>query len=54
VVRADLVAAIGRKGDAMGQEQDFAHDQASPRAMNGPTRLATGSGSFCHRRMRAW
>ena len=47
VPRADLVAAIGRERDAMGEEQDVVH-QPSPRAIGGPSRLATQSGRRCH------
>ena len=43
VVRTDLVAAIGRERDPVGEEQDFAHP--NPRAIIGPMRLASGSGS---------
>ncbi len=42
----DLVTTIRRKWNAMGKEQNLAH--ARPRAMNGPMRLATASGNFCH------
>jgi hypothetical protein len=45
VPRADLVAAIGRVRDAVGEEEDVAH-QPSPRAIGGPSRFASGSGSF--------
>ena len=51
VAGADLVAAIGRKGHAMAEEQDVAA-HPRPRAISGPTRLATGSGSFFHRSIR--
>ena len=48
VVRADLVAAIGRKGHAVPEEQCLAH-QPSPREIQGPSRLATCSGSRFHK-----
>ncbi len=44
MVRADLVAAIRRKRDAVADEQDFAH-QPRPLAIHGPSRLASGKGS---------
>ncbi len=44
---ADLVAAIGRERHAVGEKQQFAH-QPSPRAIGGPRRLASHSGSRCH------
>ena len=47
VVRTDPVTAIRWKRHAVGKEQDVAH-HASPRAIHGPTVLATGSGSFFH------
>ena len=51
VAGADLVAAIGRKGNAVAQEQNVAvHPR--PRAISGPIRLATGSGNVFHRSMR--
>ena len=43
---ADLVAAIGRIGNAVGEEEHLRH-HPSPRAMTGPIRLAAQSGSFC-------
>ena len=46
VPRADLVAPVGRIGDAVGEEEDLRH-QPSPRAISGPSRLASQSGSFC-------
>ena len=48
---ANLVAAIGRKGNAMAQEQNVAA-HPRPRAISGPIRLATGSGNFLHRSIR--
>jgi hypothetical protein len=48
VMRADSVAAIGRKRHAVGEEQDVAHYHANPRAIHGPRVFATGSGSFFH------
>ena len=47
VVRTDLVAAIGRKRDAVRKEQDFAA-HARPRAISGPMRLASGNGRRFH------
>ncbi len=42
----DLVALVGRIGDAVRQEQQVAHHaQPSPRTIGGPSRLATASGS---------
>ncbi len=45
------VAAVGRPGRAVDQEQDFGHraGQPNPRAIIGPMRLAAHSGSFFHR-----
>ena len=48
VIAADLVAAIGRKRRAMGEEQQVHHPR--PRAIQGPIALATGSGSRCQLR----
>ena len=45
VKAADLVAAIGWKRHAVSEEQDV--HQPSPRAIIGPTRLATPSGRRC-------
>jgi hypothetical protein len=45
VERADLVAAVGRIGDSVGEVEQL-RPQPSPRAMGGPIRLASGSGSF--------
>ncbi len=50
MVRADLVAPVGRKRDAMGEEENLAH-QPIPRAMSGPSRLATASGRRCQSRI---
>ena len=45
VPRADLVALVGRIGDAVREEQQILHAvQPSPRTIGGPSRLATGSG----------
>ena len=44
---ADLVAAVRGIGDAVGEKQDVAH-QPSPRAMVGPSRLASHSGRRFH------
>ena len=41
-----VASSVGRKRHAVGQKQDLAH--ARPLAMNGPIRLASASGSFCH------
>jgi hypothetical protein len=51
VPRADLVAAIRRKGDTVGEEQDVTH-QPSPRASVGPSALASHSGSRRHSAIR--
>ena len=51
VMRADLVAPVGRERQPVGEDQDFAHP--SPRAISGPSRLATASGSRFHSAMRA-
>ena len=42
---ANLVAPVRRKRDAMGKEEHVIHP--SPRAIGGPRRLASRSGSFC-------
>src|SRR3546814_17111595 len=42
---ADLVAPVRRIGNAMGEEENLVH-QPRPRAMGGPKRLASQSGSF--------
>ena len=45
VPRTDLVALVGRIGNAVRQEQQFAHGvQPSPRTIGGPSRFATASG----------
>src|SRR5690606_22257633 len=46
VVRTDLVAAVRWKWHPVGQEQDAAHPR--PRAIIGPSRLASDSGSLRH------
>src|ERR1044072_7056889 len=48
VPRADLVAAVGRKRDPVGEEEDVAH-QPSPRAIGGRSRWASGSGIRFHK-----
>src|SRR5688500_10359320 len=54
IVRADLVAAIGRKWNPMGYKKRLSH-QASPRATNGPSRLASGKGKRFQRSiLAAW
>ena len=45
VARADLVAPIGRKGDAMAEEENIAR-HPRPRAICGPMSVARLSGSF--------
>ncbi len=40
---ADLLALVGRIGNAVRQEQQIPHP--APRTTSGPSRLATGSGS---------
>ena len=51
---ADLVALVGRIGDAVRQEQQVAHRaQPSPRTIGGPSRLATGSGRRFQAAMKA-
>ncbi len=50
VPRADLVAPVGRKGDAVGEEEDVLHPR--PRAIGGPIRLASQSGSRCQAAIR--
>ena len=52
MVRADLVAAIGRERHPVREEQDLAH-QPSPRAICGPIRLAIGNGRRFHSAIRA-
>ena len=47
VPRADLVAPVGRERDPVGEEENVLHP--SPRAICGPIRLASGSGSFFHK-----
>ena len=44
---SDLVASVGRKGHAVGKEQNLAA-HPSPRESIGPSRLASHKGSFCH------
>ena len=52
VVRADLVAAVGRERHAVREEEDFpAHP--SPLAIAGPRRLASASGKRRHKAIRA-
>ena len=46
IPRADLVATIGRPGQPVREEKDIPH-QPSPRAIQGPTILATASGKRC-------
>ena len=50
----DLVALVGRIGDAVRQEQQIAHRaQPSPRTIGGPSRLATASGRRFHAAMNS-
>src|SRR5436190_10651849 len=42
----DLVAAVRRVGNTMGEEQELGL-HPSPRAMSGPSRFAAQSGNFC-------
>jgi hypothetical protein len=47
VETANAITAIGRERDAVRKEKDLAH-QPRPRAIQGPTRLATHKGRRCH------
>ena len=47
VPRPDAVAAVGRPGQPVRQEQDLVF-HPNPRAISGPRRLATDSGRRCH------
>ena len=55
VVRADLVALVGRVRDPVDQQEQVFHAcQPRLRTMYGPMKFATGSGSFFHILMNNW